>query len=94
MSLLNLLFFRPGGADVEQLPASTRRRLRGHVEGLIEEEDQVRRKLGLVYAPRLSIVDEESASLLRASDRRRLLSGEGLAQHPIRRDRRGRPSSG
>ena len=74
MTLLNLLFFRPGGADIDQLAASTRRRLRRHVEGLTEEEDQVRRKLGLVYPPRLSIVDEESASLLRASDRRRLMA--------------------
>lgn len=74
MSLLNLLFFRPGGADVDQLAASTRQRLRQHAQGLTEEEDQVRRKLGLVYAPRLSIVDEESASLLRASDRRRLMA--------------------
>lgn len=74
MSLLNLLFFRPGGADVDQLAASTRRRLRRHAQGLTEEEDQVRRKLGLVCAPRLSIVDEESASLLRASDRRRLMA--------------------
>ena len=74
MSLLNLLFFRPGGADVDQLPASTRERLRRHAAGLTAEEDQVRRKLGLVYPPRLSIVDEESASLLRASDRRRLMA--------------------
>ena len=73
MSLLNLLFFRPGGAEIEQLPASTRRRLRQHARGLTEEEDLVRGKLGLIYAPRLSIVDEESASLLRASDRRRLM---------------------
>ena len=74
MSLLNLLFFRPGGADIDQLAASTRRRLRQHAERLTEEEDQVRRKLGLVYAPRLSLVDEESAALLRASDRRRLMA--------------------
>lgn len=75
MGLLNLLFFRPGGADVDQLPPSTRDRLCDEIEGLIEEEDQVCRKLGLVCAPRLSIVDEESASLLRASDRDRLLAG-------------------
>ncbi len=59
MSLLNLLFFRTGGADVDQLAASTRRRLRQHAEKLTEEEDQVRRELGLVYAPRLSLVDED-----------------------------------
>ena len=74
MSLLNLLFFRPGGADVDQLAASTRRRLREHALKLTEEEDQVRQKLGLVYAPRLSLVDEESAAQLRASDRRRLMA--------------------
>ena len=74
MSLLNLLFFRPGGADIDQLAAATRRRLRQDAEKLTEEEDQVRRKLGLVYAPRLSLVDEESAALLRASDRRRLMA--------------------
>ena len=74
MSLLNLLFFRPGGADVDQLAASTRRRLRKHALKLTEEEDQVRQKLGLVYAPRLSLVDEESAAQLRASDRRRLMA--------------------
>ncbi|HLT01246.1 MAG TPA: hypothetical protein VK001_03665 [Geminicoccaceae bacterium] len=74
MGLLNLLFWRPGGADVDQLPPSTRRRLREHIERLTDEEDQVRRKLDLVCAPRLSIVDEESASLLRASDRPRLLA--------------------
>ena len=74
MSLLNLLFFRPGGADIDQLAPATRRRLRQDAEKLTEEEDQVRRKLGLVYAPRLSLVDEESAALLRASDRRRLMA--------------------
>ena len=74
MSLLNLLFFRTGGADVGQLAASTRRRLREHAAKLTEEEDQVRAKLGLVYPPRLSLVDEESAALLRASDRRRLMA--------------------
>jgi hypothetical protein len=74
MSLLNFLFFRPGGADVDQLAGTTRRRLRQHAEKLTREEDQVRRKLGLVYAPRLSLVDEESAALLRASDRRRLMA--------------------
>ena len=74
MGLLNLLFFRPGGADVDQLAPSTRDRLCDHIEGLTDEEDQVGRKLGLVCAPRLSLVDEESAALLRASDRRRLMA--------------------
>ena len=74
MSLLNLLFFRPGGADVDQLAGATRRRLRQHALKLTTEEDQVGRKLGLVYPPRLSLVDEESAALLRASDRRRLMA--------------------
>lgn len=74
MTLLNLMFFRPGGADVDQLATSTRRRLREHAEQLTAEEDQVARTLGLVHAPRLSLVDEESAVLLRASDRRRLMA--------------------
>ena len=38
------------------------------------EEDEVGPMLGLAYVPRLSIVDEESAALLRASDRQRLLA--------------------
>ena len=74
MSLLNRLFFRPGGADIVQLAADTRRPLRDDAAKLTAEEEQVRRKLALVYAPRLSLVDEESAALLRASDRRRLLA--------------------
>jgi hypothetical protein len=74
MTLLNLLFFRPGGADVDQLPRSTRRRLRRHARSLAKEEDAVGRILGLACPPRLSIVDEESAALLRASDRERLLA--------------------
>ena len=83
MTLLNLLFFRPGGAKIEQLPRSTRRRLRRHAQSLAKEEDEVGRMLGLVHPPRLSIVDEESAALLRASDRQRLLAtGDDVEPSP------------
>ena len=60
--------------DPPDLSRSTRRRLREHARTLAKEEDEVGRILGLVHAPRLSIVDEESAALLRASDRQHLLA--------------------
>lgn len=86
MTLLNLLFFRPGGARVERLPRSTLKRLRRHAQSLTKEEDEVGRMLGLVHAPRLSIVDEESATLLRASDRERLLATGGDVERKILSD--------
>lgn len=55
---------------LSELPSSVQRRLHTSSLMLREEEDRVRELMGLWMSPRLSLVDEESGSLVTGSERK------------------------
>ena len=73
MRLQNRLFRRGGGfEDVDELAPAARERLLERERSLSREQDEIRELLGLPYPPRLSLVDEETASIISAGELERL----------------------
>ena len=73
MRLENRLFRRGGGYEyVDELSPAARERLLARARLLNREEEQIRQLLGLPYPPRLSLIDEETASLITAGEIQRL----------------------
>lgn len=73
MRLENRLFRRGGGYEyVDELTPAARERLLVRARSLNREEEEIQQLLGLSYPPRLSLIDEESASLITAGEIRRL----------------------
>ncbi len=73
MRLENRLFRRAGGYEyVDELKPAARERLLERERSLSREQDEIRELLGLPYPPRLSLVDEETASIISAGELERL----------------------
>lgn len=73
MRLENRLFRRGGGYEyVDELTPAARERLLVRARSLNREEQEIQQLLGLPYPPRLSLIDEESASLITAGEIGRL----------------------
>lgn len=73
MPMQNRLFRRGGGYQrVDELSPAARERLTGRARLLTEEEREVQELLKLPCRARLSVVDEETAAIISASERGRL----------------------
>lgn len=81
MELLDVLFTRrrrlPRFADLGE---SVHRRLAGACLELTEAEDRAAAQLGLSSPPRLLLVDEETAVVIAANDRREIAFGAAKAR--------------